>query len=349
MNVPFSGLKFTHSVSGFGTSGVSTGQFEFDIYDKFGQFANSLLDKTEVHLEEKNNRVLPSRTYFISKRSVSNNVCHFTAYDIMHRVEQDFDSFPLSVFFNRNELAPCGNVLSAIQQQCGFTSVLSSASGLDLIEFTREQLTNRTCRAVLEEIAKAMCGVWIATRENGIVLSCLGESYTGIASCDEFSKINYQGRQKITALICINSDTGVRKEYSTGEYGTVIQIKSPFAAKSTEFDNIIWDRLRNYIYQAWSCKNSLLSAYSVEQFPGATARIFFGKTELISNKVNIMPDSTGIYISAGCDPQDEEQWKYYDYMTRTKIGINESVGNLTIKNTGRIVYTNIYKGGDANG
>ena len=340
LNVPFSGMKFTHTVSGFGICGVSTGKFEFDVYDKFGQFGEALLEHMEVHLENKNNPSITSRNYYISKRSVNNNICHFTAFDIMSNVDQEFSRSLLDRFFNRNETAPCGNVLEEIRLQCGFTSAAASASGLDLIRFTKEQVTNRTCRAILEDIAKAMCGVWITTRQNGIVLSCLGSSYSESASCDKYSKIDYHGKQKITKLICINSDTGHEVEYSTGEYGTVIKIESPFSAANTALDAIVWDRIRNYIYQAWSCKKSRIEIPGGEPFPESTAHIRFGEKTLIANNVRITPNSTGIYISADCDPQDEEQWKYDDYLTRTKIGINEPIGNAAIKNTGRIVYIN---------
>lgn len=343
VNVPFSGLKFTHAIKGFGNSGVATGQFEFDIYDKLGTFAIGLLEHTEVHLEEKNNRVLPSRKYYISKRSVNNNVCHFTAYDIMNYVDQDFDNAGFDPFFDDDGKTSCGNVLSRIQEQCGFTSIGTTASGLEFIRFTKDQLANRTCRAILEEIAKAMCGVWIATRENGIVLSCLGDSLTGMSICDKFTKINYHGRQKITKLICINSDSGAQREFSTSEYGTVIKIESPFAAAGTDLDSTVWNRIQGYVYQAWKCEKSMSNAFSSEPFPAATSRIFFGETGFIANNVKITPDSTGIYISAGCDPQDEEQWKYDDYLTRSKIGINELVGNAKITNTGRHTFINLNK------
>lgn len=340
VDVPFSGLKFTHSISGFGTRGIATGQFEFDLYDVTGFYGTAVLEHTEVHLEEKNKRVLPSRKYYISKRSVNNNVCHFVAYDIMSYTDQEFDITPLYIWFNNGQNAPYGSVLDAIKTQCGFTGISASAAGFEHISFTKEQLTKRTCRAVMEDLAKAVCGVWIAARDNSAVLSCFGKPYESIAVCEKYSEINYQGRQKITKLICINSDTGARKEYFTGEYGTVILIESPFVAADAALDNIIWNRIKNHVYQAWSCKKALIDVISTDPFPPASCSIYFGEKILFAGKTIITPDATGIYISAGSYPQDEEQWKYDDYLTRTKIGINESIGNASIKNTGRIVYVN---------
>ena len=349
VEVPFSGMKFTHNISGFGTKGVVTGQFEFDLYDIYGIYSNAFLEHMEVHLEEKDNAVLPSKKFYIARRSVNNNICHFVAYDNMYRTDQEFNSSPLNVFFDKGLNASCGNVIDEIKQQCGFEGVGASAPGLEFIQFTKEQLSNRTCRAILEEIAKIMCGVWITTRENELVLSCLGDTVPNITYSKKYSEINYQGRQKITKLIFVDSDSGYQREFYTGEYGTVIEIKTSLVPTSPDFYTIVWDRVRNYIYQAWSCKKILSGVSVVEPFPESTSHIIFGETELVANKIKVMPDSTGIYISASCDPQDDEQWKYDDYLTRTKIGINESVGNMTIKNTGRIVYFPKNKGGDTSG
>ena len=348
---PWNNLKITHSVSGFGTSGVITGQLEFDIYDRYGQLSDALLENVPVFLKEKNDRILPSRTYYIAKRSVSRNVCHFTAYDIMSRAEQQFDVTKVT-FLKGDDKVPCGNIMEYIREQCGFTGVTaSSTEGLDYIRFTREQLTGRTVRSVLEMIAKAMCGVWIAKRDNGIVLSCFGSPYGGISYSDEYSGIDYQGRQKITRLICVNSDTGNIKEYGTGEYGTVFWIESPFLAAGTQLDNIVWERINGYIYQAWKCSKALLSIYNTDSFPAAVSYINFGETSLIANNITITPDHTGIYISAGCDPQNEEQWKYEEYLERAKIGIDKLIGSTKISGSGRIVFVNLNKdkGGGKNG
>ena len=161
--MPFGNLKFTNQVSGYGNSGIATGQFEFDLYDETGQFSNAILENYPVHLEEKNNKCLPSREYYISKRSVNNKICHFTAYDIMVRSDQELNISPLNMFFSNVGKALCGNVLDAIKDQCGFAYVSSSAFGMEFISFTKDQLENATVRSVIEAIAEAMQGVWIAT------------------------------------------------------------------------------------------------------------------------------------------------------------------------------------------
>lgn len=330
-------MRFSHAVSGFGTSGCITGQFEFDVYDKYGQYGTALLENTAVRLADKNNNVLPSRTYYISKRSISKNVCHFAAYDVMSRIEQDFTGS----FFDDD--IRCENVLDSIKHQCKFTSIGASSDGFEHITFTREQLEGKTVRNVLDMISEAMCGVWIATKDDGIVLSCFGSSYEDIAHYTKYSEIDYQGRQKITKLICTNTETGKVNELSTGEYGTVITINSPFVAAGTPLDGVVWNRLKNHIYQAWHCDKAIL-----DNFIPASSRFYFGDfgddtAMLLANNVAIDVDCTGIYFSGGSDPQDEEQWKYDDYTQRQlnkKLELDVRNGNTAVTGDGLKIFTN---------
>ena len=113
IGVPFGNIRFSESVSGFGASGVSGGQFEVDVYDESGVYGEALLDQATLQLVEADNYCLPSKTYYIIKRSISNKVCHFVAYDIMSKCDQDVDV----IYYEDEKAIPCSNVLSAIKAQ----------------------------------------------------------------------------------------------------------------------------------------------------------------------------------------------------------------------------------------
>lgn len=330
---PFGRLAFSHAISGFGTSGVATGQFEFDLYDESGYYGMAVLEGASVQLFETDNRMSPSREYYISNRSISHKVCHFVAYDRMSNTDQPFEVLGAGVP-NDEGLYYCGNVMAAIGTQCGFDMVSTSAGGTELIYFKLEQLQDRTCRDIMEMIAEAMCGVWICGNDNIAVLSCFGEPYDSFGTSDIFAEIDYQGRQQITALVLTNSDTGKVVSYSTGTYGTAIYIESPFVG-GTELDSVVWERIKNYEYQAWHCDKALLDGF----IPTST-RIDFDGASLLANNVSLAVDSTGIYFSGGCDPQDESQWGYDDFLTRKKLEADKLIGHTKITNTGRIVFVN---------
>lgn len=330
---PFGGLNFSHTISGFGTNGVATGQFEFDLYDESGYYGMALLEGASAQLFEADNRMSPSREYYISNRSISHKVCHFVAYDRMSNTDQPFEVSGAGVP-NDEGLYYCGNVMAAIAAQCGFSSMNPTGGGLDLIQFTLEQLQDRTCRDVMEMIAEAMCGVWICGNDNIAVLSCLGAPYDSLGASDSFTEIDYQGKQRITALMLTNSNTGMIAEYSTGEYGTALYVESPFVG-GTELDSVVWERVKNYEYQAWRCDKALLDGF----IPTST-RIDFDGASLLANNVSLAVDSTGIYFSGGCDPQDESQWGYDDYLKRKKLEADKLIGNAKITSTGRYVFIN---------
>ena len=332
---PFGGLRFTANVDGFGV-GVAIGQFDFELYDVANYWGTAILEDVEVQLVENNSRSLPSKVHYISKRSISKNVCHFTAYDAISKVEQNFDLTYLTV---TDKTIACGNVLSAICAQCGFARAYTSGEGLEYIVFTKNQLKNRTCRALLEMVAEAMQGVWVADTDGSIVLSCIGAEYDtsqSIIDAIYYSEIDYQGRQKITGIVFTNTDTGAVNVLKTDDYGVILNISSPFVADGTELDNAVWNRLQNHVYQAWHCDKAYIDGLAV-----ASAHVEFGDTEMLTNTVSLDVDSTGIYFSGGCEPQDEEQWKYEEYLERAKIGIGKAVGNAVIYNRGRTIYRNL--------
>ncbi len=336
-------MRFSRSSSGFGTSGVSTGQFEFDIYDELGQYSTAIMAGMTARLAEKNSVFAPSRNYYISKRGISKNVCHFVAYDIMAQSDRNFDASALYV--GESGVIPCGNVLDAVKNQCGFTSIrTTSTDGMDFINFTPEMLEGKTCRGVLEMVSTAMCGVWVADQDDGAVLRCLGMPFPGYTStAKEYAEIDYQGAQKITKLVVTDSETGNVREFSTGEYGTVIAIETPFP----DVASFVWSRINGYVYTAWHCDKALIDdAYP--DIPVFT-EITFGDAALAANNFTIDVDCTGVYFSGGTDPQDDEQWRYEEYLQREvneRVKIGKTVGNTQVTQEG-ICFVNKNKASSA--
>ena len=48
LDVSFGALRFSQAVNGFGESGISIGQFEFDVYDVNGTYGTALLEHATV-------------------------------------------------------------------------------------------------------------------------------------------------------------------------------------------------------------------------------------------------------------------------------------------------------------
>ena len=339
----FGNMVFSHKLSGYGTSGVLIKQFEFDLYDPNGQYASAILPNVPVEVSctfdtfygEPFLDTIPK--YYISKRTVSQNVCHFICYDKLSTSDRQFDSSELS--FTDNKIA-LSALLPVVFAQCGITEYgFSDNSGSTLINFTKDQLENCSCRNVLEEVAAAMCGVWVCTGSDKAILSCFGHPYEHVGYVHSYAAIDNNGTQKITALSMKNTTTGEIYSYSTGEYGIGINIDSAYASEALA--GCVWDRIQNYTYKAWNC-----SGAAVGQFIFTASKMYFysddkNYTEYIANDVTIHADSTGVYFSGGSAAQDEETWKYSEYLDREKISVNQNIGNMAITRNGRIVFRNL--------
>ncbi len=345
---PISNLKFTQQTNSFGEKGFSIGSFEFDIFDTTGLYRTAIMNKNTVRLREKNSRCYPSKTFYIAKRLVNNNVCSFTAYDILSQTEKAFDSTSLGLFFDRGEKAPCGNVLSAVCSQCGISGgATSSGDGFEYINFAPEHVKDKSCADILEMVSEAMCGVWVANHFDQIVLSCLGEEYDtslhGFISSQKYSELIHQGRQQIARLICTNSDTDKKADYGFITAGTVIEAESPFLVADTPLDGIVCSRIRNYVYSAWNCKKAIINEiiYSMTKIEFGTEE--WEKEKLHVKKAVINVDNTGIYFSGGTDPRSDEEWNYDEYLQRevdTKVQYDKAAGNVCISKENGIRFIN---------
>lgn len=335
VSVPTGNFKFSHAVSGFGESGISTGQFEFDLYDEFGHYSEAILSGASARLCEANGAFLPSMEYYISKRSVDNRVCHFVAYDIMSKADAPFDPSGLESFFEHGyETLDCDSVMNAVKSQCGFEAVgYSDSFGTEDIKFTCEQLQNTTCRRLMELVADAACGCWTASGEDGKAarLNCFGASLEAVTTVRDYAEINMQGSQKITRLIVTDTESGEVSESLTGEYGTVFAVETPFPAAAKK----AWRRVQDKLYTAWNCERAILT-YPSPDIPPFTL-MKFGERELLAASFTVSVDSTGVYFSGGSEPQNEEQWRYEDHTQRRlneRVQIGKTVGNTQISKDG---------------
>ena len=268
----------------------------------------------------------------------------------MSKTDMPFDDSGFETYFENHENVSCDSVMNAVKSQCGFESIgYSDRSGVNDINFTLDQLLDKTCRQLMEMVATAMCGVWIADNDGGAVLSCFGQPYNYLSAVSDYSEINMQGAQKITKLVVTDTESDEITEFSTGEYGTVFAIETPFA----EAAPAVWERIQNQFYTAWNCEKALLTDIYPDIPP--FSRIAFGEQELMATSFTISVDSTGVYFSGGSDPQDEEQWRYEDYTQRQlneRVQIGKAVGNTIISANGDIIIRrnlNNQTGGGLNG
>lgn len=328
---PFSGLRFSGAISGFGVAGILTTQFEFDICDEHGIYGGASLQGATAELSGIFGK------FYISRRSVSKGIVHFVAYDFTTDLNEPFD--PSEIWQSAAaDYVTIGSVLNELSSQSGVSCSVSNSDVLD-IKATRDQLTGHSFNSIFEMISETAAGVWIPNGENGLLLICLENNdpnYGFGASCSDYSEIDYCGIQTIGKLIHTNSETGNVEECG-GNNGNLISVENPLVARGDGLCGKVWERIGNYQYQSWNVEKALIDGMPQRLI---CSKIHFGNTELIVGNYTVDVDSTGIYFSGGRAAQSEENWSYKNKIERTKIGINKSVGNTVITQSGRIVFRN---------
>lgn len=340
-------MRSSFSVSGLGTSGCCSVQFEFDIFDKVGTVCDNIPKLAEVVLSGQG---FVSQPFFVNSRSSANHVCHCVCYDRMCMVDKPFkNDFEFNFNFDKGiaDTIDGQAVLSHIAEQCGFASY-SGAAGLSEIKFRKSELSNTTCRSLLDEITKVLCAVAICGGVDGSILqlACLGNftfSPDNVTS-EAYTEIDYRGKTVVTGLNILNSETDELFEFGDSS-GHVIEIESKYA--NVEIANAVWERVNGYIYKSWNCEKAL--CISASQLMGAAnfSRIGFENDSnlILGNPIHATDtsysfDSTGVYFSGGAAVFND--WQYQSRLERDKVGVNKQVGSMTVLLGGRTRYGQVY-------
>lgn len=335
----YGNMRSSFSVSGLGTSGCYSVQFEFDIYDAVGTLCDNIPKLAEVTLSGAG---FVSQPFFINRRTSANHVCHCVCYD---RICMTDRAFVNGFDFNTHETVDGYDVLESIAEQCGFSSY-SGAEGLSELKFQKKDLENKTCRNLLDEITEALCAIAICGGVDGSVLyiACFGSyslSSDNVTS-ENYSVVDYRGMTAVSGLFMTSSKTG--EIFSFGDTsGYVIEIETRFA--NAALAQAVWGRVNGYIYKSWNCKKAL--CISASQRMGAVnfSRIGFEndpslilRNPLFATDTEFYFDSTGIYFSGGAAAFND--WQYETKLERSKIGIGKLVGNSVIHSNGMKEFIN---------
>lgn len=307
----------TQQVNGYGVSGVITSELSFELLtsDYIGAGANAEVTLTSDNIS----LMLP--TFYINSRKKSKGIISFSCLDNMMKTDQ-----PLNANYIPNNTISVGNLLSDIALQCGFTS----AGGVPyshIRSLTRQELTSKSCRQVLETLSTAMCGYFYVAYPNILNFNQWGE----IAS--NRTPINYApisvGEEKgpILRLIMTGNDTVYDKGGTTADVFNTLKIDTEFATEDLAQE--IYDRIANYTYTSWQCEKMMF-----DFLPELDSKIkLVDNTTLTVNSIATSFTSTGIYCSCGRNEVTENEFDYTGELSRKiseKISDGEKLGNQSM-------------------
>lgn len=317
-------------------------QLDFDVFDPPDSLVDSLAAPDFVitpSCDQLSEDVI-SPKFWVDSRNVSNNVCHVVCFDRLSRADALYVD---SHNWQAGEKMLAHIVLNRICDILGFDgySMASRGSIQDHINFTKSDLTEKTCGELLDLISEIIVGVWVCSG-NTLHLATFGTVNTTNIGISEHTELEYQGKATVIGLVMKNSSTGKTYSYGTATgNGVVIQIENGFVSEYAATN--VWMAIQNYQYVAWNCEKAVIP---VDAFAFDGLWLLHSQVQtsdslgdfLSPSTVNYTVDSTGIYFSGGCPAYDD--WNYRSKLEREKIGIGKAVGNTTVAENGDIIFIN---------
>ena len=232
-----------------GLSGICTSLFSCDIYTD-----NDISESGEIILSLAG-FALPK--YYLSSAKRNGKKVSITAYDRCQQLNRSFDTKTLASDTDYTG----GFIVDAAAGQCGFTSIAYSSA---VTNIRLEDVTGKTCRQVIEEIAKADCVIVLCNSDNTLTYAPAESITGGIAlSDDNISPINVNGVKSITHLICSDEKNSKTYELGNGDYSHAIEISGTYMTES--ISNALASRLLNsgsgaFKYTAWECSKAKIDS-----------------------------------------------------------------------------------------
>lgn len=334
-------MRMTCSCDGIGTEGVVTTMFTFSVpLSEYPNYTDSIPGGAEIVLQKiSDGSVGDARIFYVSTKSSDDVKVTVKCYDRMTYTECDFPCTDTD--FIDSDSMPISTVLANIAQQCGFTAIMDMPE----IEFDmpKSMLMGHTCRDVLSELSRILCGFFAYDSYLNIVnfFAFSDESQGYRINCGKHEKIRDTAYLRIDSVYMTDSGGYVYGGSSGGS--NTITINSQLA--SAALYQMLSSRIGTYYYCGWDCDTAIFSG--IPQFPIA---VYFEDEEnpRYANYYDIELSSDGIVGSIGCNAVDEGAWVYKGRTQRElakRYSEGDTWGNIKLTKTGglKFVYRNLNK------
>lgn len=334
----FGNLSISHSLSGYGTSGVVTSTMSVSTYND-PELSSAIPINAEVILSCSDSNIMPPKFYVIS-RKINGNITIWNCADGMSKAERYLD-FSEDDF--TDDRISCNALCSKIITKCGFESIKGQPDS-ELGDIDRSLVEGNSVRSILEMLSTAWVGYWVCSSGDELIFISFGSGY-GTAVARSYSSIISMGERSIGRLIMSDGNdsyvSGSGNDYQT------LSISSQLA--SQELANGALYRIQSlsgsdiFTYKAWQCERGIVDQWI---YLGV---IYFGVATNISrmcNNVTLYPSPSGLYFSASNNAVQEDEAAYVSEVQRQlshRVEMDAVNGNTAISRKGLYFFENEYK------
>jgi hypothetical protein len=276
-------------------------------------------------------------TFYIDTRKKTNGVISFTCFDKIMRTDQPLNTETINFMPPENPLddekIAVNNLIAEIAEQCGFGSY-GGVPATNIRELTRPELTNKTCRQVLEMLSVAMCGYFYTAYPDVLAFKEWGTDFSAIEP-DNYAPIDVGATKgPISRLIMVGNDKVYDKGSSGSDVLNTIKINTDLASDALADE--IFNRISGYTYTSWQCSKMLLPTF----FKIGCGVRLADNTVLIANNATTVFTATGVFTSCGSNDVTENEFDYDGKLTRdikSRIAFAERFGRGQINPDGKYV------------
>lgn len=276
-------------------------------------------------------------TFYIDTRKKTNGVISFTCFDKIMRTDQPLNTETINFMPPENPLddkkIAVNNLIAEIAEQCGFGSY-GGVPATNIRELTRPELTNKTCRQVLEMLSVAMCGYFHTAYPDVLAFEEWGTDFSTIEP-DNYAPIDVGSTKgPISRLIMVGNDKVYDKGGSGSDVLNTIKINTDLASDALADE--IFNRISGYTYTSWQCSKMLLPTF----FKIGCGVRLADNTVLIVNNATTVFTATGVFTSCGSNDVTENEFDYDGKLTRdikSRIAFAERFGRGQINPDGKYV------------
>lgn len=331
----FGNISISHSLSGYGNSGVVTSTMTVTTYHDTIS-GNAIANNAEVVLTCSDTNIVPPK-YWVTSRRVEGNVTVWTCADRMSKTELT-PEFAESDF--TDEYISWTALASKIQSLCGFSAV-GSLAGYDIPSripsLSREYCEGCTVRSILETLSEALCGYWITDADDKLIFVPFGQYYRAV-QVNKYSDITPCGTKSVSCILMTDGDdmyaAGSGSAYQT------IRIDTPLA--SAALASLALSAMPDdFTYTAWKCDKGLATGWI---YVGAI--YFYGGSTLLCNNVTLYPSTAGLFFTASANAVTEDEAAYIPDIQRQIdkcVALGRLNGNAAMSKKGLYFFENGYK------
>lgn len=326
--INFGGLKITQSADGYGTSGVCTSElmvtiptWEYESWD--------IPPNAKVVLSCGYGYAF-APTFYIMSRSKKGGCVSFKCGDRMIFTDQQA---VISDAQYTDKKIESQWLVQAIAAQCGFNGwgIGGTVTEVPTVYLTKEYISGKTCRNLLETVSAAWCGYFKVSNGNVLIFIPFGSKYhLGSQALNHATVVEGGSKGPIECVIMTDGTKTYISGNENADMFRTIKLSSDFATQ--ELAGQIFKRIKDCTYEAWSCSKCIIDYGLGDVEIDAEINFADGSTR-IANYIEKIPTAAGIFCKCGRNDVTESEFDYTGKLSREiqkRIADGEKLGNGTM-------------------